>query len=90
MDIDWRLKSRDWGKGLATEGAGRCLEYAFKDLAFEQVYAIAPKINVKSQHIMTKIGMKKEYEFSHPLLSNDERLKTCVLNKIGNPSILSI
>gem|GEM_PF-5107501 len=30
---------------------------------------------------MSKIGMQKQYEFEHPLLLNDERLRTCVLYK---------
>ncbi len=90
IDIGWRLKSSEWGQGFATEGAKRCLDYAFKDLALGQVYSVAPKINLKSQRIMTKIGMEKEYEFSHPMLANDARLEICVLYKIGNPSIIVI
>lgn len=79
VDIGWRIKSSEWNNGFATEGAKRCLDYAFNDLGIEKVYSVAPKINSKSEHIMTKIGMKKLYEFNHSLLSNDERLKCCVL-----------
>jgi len=32
IDIGWRLKRSAWGKGYATEGAKRCLEYAFNEL----------------------------------------------------------
>ena len=81
IDIGWRIKSSEWNKGFASEGAKRCLGYAFNDLKNEKVYSIAPKINLKSEHIMKKIGMKKQYEFEHPLLTNDFRLKTCVLYK---------
>jgi RimJ/RimL family protein N-acetyltransferase len=83
IDIGWRISSRDWNQGYATEGANRCLEYAFDVLKIDHVFAIAPKINVKSAHIMTKIGMQKQYEFEHPLLLNVEQLKTCVLYKIN-------
>lgn len=79
VDIGWRVKSTEWNKGFATEGAKRCLDYAFNNLGIEKVYSVAPKINIKSEHIMHKIGMKKLYEFNHPLLLNDERLKCCVL-----------
>lgn len=79
VDIGWRIKSSEWNKGFATEGAKRCLDYAFNDLGIEKVYSVAPKINIKSEHIMSKIGMRKLYEFNHPLLLNDERLKCCVL-----------
>ncbi len=81
IDIGWRIKSSEWNKGFATEGAKKCLEYALNVLKIEEIYSIAPKINLKSERIMTKIGLKKQYEFEHPLLTNDSRLKTCVLYK---------
>lgn len=88
VDIGWRIKSSEWNKGFATEGAKKCLDYALNDLKIEYIYSIAPKINTKSEQIMTKIGMKKQYEFEHSLLINDNRLKTCVLykteTKVGN------
>lgn len=81
IDIGWRIKSTEWNKGFATEGAKRCLEYAIHQLGINTIYSIAPKVNVKSAHIMDKIGLKKQYEFEHPLLINDNRLKICVLYK---------
>lgn len=81
IDIGWRINRNEWNKGFATEGAKKCLEYAFNELKLENVYSIAPKINTKSEHIMTKIGMKKQYEFEHSLLINNDQLKTCVLYK---------
>lgn len=84
VDIGWRIKSSEWNKGYATEGAKKCLEYALSDLKLENIYSIAPKINKKSEYIMIKIGMKKQYEFEHSLLEKFEQLKTCVLYKYGN------
>lgn len=81
VDIGWRISSTEWNKGYATEGAKRCLDYARNVLKLQEVYAVAPKINLKSEHIMKKIGLKKQYEFEHPLLTNNERLRTCVLYK---------
>jgi RimJ/RimL family protein N-acetyltransferase len=81
IDIGWRIKSCEWNRGFASEGAKRCLDYAMNELKLENVYSIAPKINTKSEHIMTKIGLKKQYEFEHSLLTNNDRLKTCVLYK---------
>lgn len=89
IDIGWRLKSRVWNQGFATEGAKRCLEYAFEQLSIkEEVYAIAPKINLKSERIMQKIAMVKQYEFEHPLLVNEERLRTCVLYRGVSKALL--
>lgn len=81
IDIGWRIKSSEWNKGFASEGAKKCLEYALNILKIENIYSIAPKINTKSERIMIKIGMKKQFEFEHSLLTNNDRLKNCVLYK---------
>jgi RimJ/RimL family protein N-acetyltransferase len=81
VDIGWRIKRSEWNKGFASEGAKKCLDYAINELKLENVYAIAPKVNKKSEYIMTKIGMEKQYEFEHILLLNNHQLKTCVLYK---------
>jgi len=78
-DIGWRLSPAFWGKGYATEGAICCLEYGFKVLSLEKIFAIAPRINIPSIHVMQKAGMSMEREFEHPMLANNESLKTCVL-----------
>lgn len=79
VDIGWRLKKTEWNQGFAREGAGRCLAYAFHDLHIETVYAVAPKVNLKSEHIMQAIGMQRIGEFDHPLLAKDLRLQRCVV-----------
>ena len=84
IDIGWRLAKETWNKGFATEGAKRCLEFAFTELGLEKINAIAPQINVKSEQVMKKIGMNKVKTFEHPLLRDNERLKTCVLYEIKN------
>lgn len=84
VDIGWRLSSKFWGQGLATEGAKACLNYGFKVLNLKEVYAIAPQINEKSWHIMEKIGMHKAAEFIHPKLEGSIELENVVLYKITN------
>jgi RimJ/RimL family protein N-acetyltransferase len=82
IDIGWRLGSAHWNKGFATEGAKRCLDYAFQDLGLTSIYAITPIVNKKSEAVMKKIGMQQQLYFNHPLLANDKRLEACVLYKI--------
>ena len=79
IDIGWRLGKNAWNKGYATEGAKRCLDYAFDVLKIHKVLAVEPKIHIRTEQVMKKIGMNKIREFEHPLLANDERLKKCVL-----------
>lgn len=79
IDIGWRLGKQYWYKGLATEGAKRCLDYAFEELKIPEVYAMAPAVNLPSISVMKKIGMNKIAEFIHPAIADDERLRNCVL-----------
>ena len=88
IDIGWRLSRKHWGKGLATEGARRCLEFAFVDLKLDNIKSIAPLINVKSEQVMKNIGMEKIQSFKHPLLSEHIRLEECNLYEIKASSFL--
>lgn len=82
VDIGWRLKRGAWNNGFAKEGAIRCLDYAFTDLGMKRIYAVAPRVNLRSEHIMQVIGMQKVSEFIHPRLPDHERLKQCILYAI--------
>lgn len=84
-DIGWRLKQAAWGKGFATEGAKGCLKFAFEEMNLDKVYSVCSLINVKSENVMQKIGMQKEMEFNHPLLSDYPELEVCALYVIQRP-----
>lgn len=84
VDIGWRLNKKFWKKGYASEGAKRCLEFAFEDKKLKSIKAVAPKINLKSRNVMEKIGMKYIKDFKHPALKNDNRLENCVLYEINS------
>ena len=66
IDIGWRLKRSAWGKGYATEGAKRCIEYAFSELDINKIISVCTISNKKSENVMKKIGMRKIGEFDHP------------------------
>ena len=70
IDIGWRLKQSSWGNGYATEGAKRCLEYAFDELNINQIISVCTVKNVKSANVMKKIGLIKKGAFIHPELIN--------------------
>jgi len=82
IEIGWRLGSKYWKKGYATEGAAKCLEYGFESLNFKEVYSFTAKINKASIRVMQKIAMQKEKEFDHPALDNSSPLRRHVLYKI--------
>lgn len=70
IDIGWRLKRTAWGKGYATEGAKRCIEYAFSELGITKIISVCTIKNNKSENVMKKIGMTKKGAFNHPKLIN--------------------
>lgn len=83
IDIGWRLKREAWGKGYATEGAKRCLNYAFDELGIEKIISVCTIDNIRSENVMKKIGMTKKGEFNHPgLVDNPEYAKHICYEKI--------
>jgi len=82
MEIGWRLKKSAWGKGYATEGAQRCLEYSRDTLKRRTVHSITPIPNVKSERIMQKIGMHKIGEYDHGGIEKGTWLERHVIYKI--------
>ena len=82
IDIGWRLSQKEWGKGYATEGAKRCLDFAFEELNLKNIKAICPVLNKASEQVMQKIGMTKNYIFKHSLLKENKTLKSCLLYEI--------
>lgn len=82
IEVGWRLFPQYWGKGLATEGALRCLSFAFDEILAERVIAFCPAVNLASEMVMKRLGMSKVRNFTHPKLLNETRLKSCVLYQI--------
>ena len=82
VDIGWRLKKSAWGNGFATEGAKRCLKFAFDDLDLDKIISVCSKNNLRSENVMQKIGMQKIGEFNHPGLKEYPELERCVCYEI--------
>mgnify|MGYP001627807930 CR=1 FL=1 len=83
VEIGWRLDKKYWNRGLATEGASRCLDFAFYDLSLNEVYSFTSLLNKASERVMQKIGMKKIGEFDHPLVEDNHPLKTHCLYRVS-------
>lgn len=84
VDIGWRLKRSSWGNGYATEGAKRCLNYAFNELQMKRIISICPEGNYRSQQVMKKIGMTKKGIFKHPALKDFPEYEKCVWYELIN------
>jgi ribosomal-protein-alanine N-acetyltransferase len=83
VEIGWRLDKNYWNQGLASEGATRCLEFAFSDLNLYEIYSFTPLLNKASERVMQKIGLKKTGEFNHPLIEDKHPLKAHYLYRIA-------
>lgn len=82
IDLGWRLKKEAWGNGYATEGAQRCLVFAFDELKLDHLIATCTEKNLKSEKVMKKIGMEKLAEFDHPKLKQYPKYERCKCYKI--------
>jgi len=87
-DIGWRLKASAWSKGYATEGALRCLRFAFEELKLQRVISTCPLTNTKSEKVMKKTGMTKMGEFDHPHLKSHPDLERCQWYEIQSDPLL--
>jgi len=84
VEIGWRLGSKWWGSGYATEGAKACIEYGFKDLGFDEIVSFTAVQNIRSIKVMERIGMQRDLmgDFNHPNLDADHRLLKHLLYRI--------
>lgn len=83
IEIGWKLKKEFWGRGLATEGARKCIEYGLDVLNFNKIYSFTSEVNIPSQNVMKKIGMKFDRHFEHPKVEDHSVLKKHVLYVIS-------
>src|SRR3990167_7420896 len=84
VEIGWRLSSNHWGKGYATEAAKAVLHYAFIELNLGEIISFTVVANIKSRHVMEKIGLHHSEidDFNHPKLEENSPLKRHVLYRI--------
>ena len=62
FELGWTLRRESWGKGYATEGARRALEYAFTELNRDHVISCIAPANVNSIRVAERLGEKVEGE----------------------------
>ncbi len=57
IEIGYHLRRDQWGKGYATEAAGRLLEHGFTSLGLREICAIALPYNHRSISVIEKLGL---------------------------------
>ncbi|PHI20482.1 GNAT family N-acetyltransferase [Lewinellaceae bacterium SD302] len=86
VDIGWRLKRSAWGHGYATEGAVACLDFAWRVLGLDSVYAVAVAGNLPSIKVMRRVGMQYDHHFFHLALDDHPDLQKCAVYRIDAPN----
>ncbi|MBI2743595.1 MAG: GNAT family N-acetyltransferase [Chlamydiales bacterium] len=84
VEIGWRLSSKAWGKGYATEAARAVLKAAFGEYGLREVVSFTVPKNLRSIAVMEKIGMKRDMkgDFLHPKIPAGHPLHQHILYRI--------
>jgi RimJ/RimL family protein N-acetyltransferase len=74
VEIGWRFSARFWGNGYASEGARELLRYGFEDRRLEEIISFTIPINLRSQAVMERIGMTRDFhgDFDLPRIRDDK------------------
>jgi ribosomal-protein-alanine N-acetyltransferase len=65
VEVGYGFYPECWGRGLATEIAGACLHYGREELHLRSVVAITLPAHLRSQRVMTKVGVVYERDVTH-------------------------
>ena len=84
VEIAWRLESKHWNLGFATEAARKSLDVAFNQFDIKEVVAMTTPGNTASLRVMQKLGMSynPNDDFDHPNVPEDSRLRRHVLYRL--------
>ena len=62
VELGYRFVPEFWGRGIATEAALACRDYAFETLRLPRIIAIIEAANIGSIRVTEKIGLRFEKE----------------------------
>ena len=58
FELGWLLGRSYWGKGYATEGARRAMEYGFRELGRKRIISLIRPDNGKSVRVAERLGKR--------------------------------
>lgn len=87
VEIGWRLASRYWHRGYATEGARAALSFGWRVLGLAEIVAFTVPANLPSRRVMDRIGMTRDLsgDFDHPRVPAGHVFRRHVLYRIAAP-----
>ena len=78
-ELDWKVGSRFWQKGYATEAAAAVVRYLLDEAGFHRIQAKCSAENPASERVMQKIGMAREGVLRGYFRTKDGRWRDVVL-----------
>lgn len=84
VEIGWRLATRYWGQGYATEAAMAALHFGFTTLGLAEIVSFTVVGNRRSRAVMERLGMVPDPQtFNHPALAEDSPLRRHCLYRLS-------
>jgi RimJ/RimL family protein N-acetyltransferase len=59
LQVGYEFAPGAWGRGYATEAAGRVIEYMFEEIGLDRLVAIAREANPASLRVLSKLGFRR-------------------------------
>lgn len=83
VEVGWRLATRYWGNGYATEAARGALRVGFQQLRLTEIVSFTSLGNVRSRAVMERLGMlETEDTFEHPVFPAGHPIRTHCLYRL--------
>jgi len=83
VEVGWRLATRFWGQGFATEAARTALGVGFGQLGLDEIVSYTSILNLRSRAVMQRLGMTESEEtFEHPVVPEGHALREHCLYRL--------
>ena len=64
-ELGYRFKRKHWGKGFATESSNAIIDYGFKKLSIDSIFAMTDPNNLTSKKVLTKLSFEFRESFDY-------------------------
>lgn len=81
-ELGYRLSSRAWGQGYATEASQALVGFGFARLGLHRIFAMCHPDNTGSQRVMQKVGMQYEGHLREDFRNRDGSWRDSLLYAI--------
>jgi len=84
VEIGWRMASRYWGHGYATEAARLALDFGFRRIGLQEIVSFTTVGNWRSRRVMERLGMRRDpsADFDHPRIAPGHPQRPHVLYRL--------